>query len=621
MASRLALLALTVLLGTADAQRNCNQAPTAALRITCQQITNWDSNARTVRLTAKTLIASPGFSGLSVGAVPISGVASSSSPTVAYECMDIPCLCGFFGGTGSTTCTLANGQTLSKALRKEYRMLTDDERQKYNTAMWTIKSNGDYDTLSQIHSQYITSPGAHSGPAFPGWHREFIKRLEIALRRVDPTVALPYWDSTLDSTLPNPSHSCLWGNELMGSQDSTGTVRTGAFRNWLTVDGSRVFTRDIGKTGNLLNEADIQALLSTPDFTQLLAFTAPQAACPNPAGWSVLEYIHGGPHVFTGGDMLITTTATNDPLFFNHHSMIDLIWELWRTQQQSRTERETEYPDDNAACSSSAHFVNNTMAPFFPMVNLDGLSNKYTDNLYQYSPRPTCSSSNVNGCGSKYLFCDVSHGPARCASKINLGGNCSGYTNNEDACYLGQCTNSICTAIPTPSPTTQPPIVTTTPVAPQQETCFNEQQCCSPWASRGECSRNPTYMNVWCKASCGVCTPSTYDLTQACSDFHPNCASWKARGQCTANRVYMWENCRQSCGACNIGMLSARLSSCGFSRESVSVRRPVSAFRSQSAPLASRALLASPVAPPPVPLSAPVLQQRKFAPLAANTKR
>ncbi|VDL63268.1 unnamed protein product [Nippostrongylus brasiliensis] len=334
--------------------------------------------------------------------------------------------------------------------------------------MWTIKSNGDYDTLSQIHSQYITSPGAHSGPAFPGWHREFIKR------RVDPTVALPYWDSTLDSTLPNPSHSCLWGNELMGSQDSTGT-------------GSRVFTRDIGKTGNLLNEADIQALLSTPDFTQLLAFTAPQAVVKDfQTIGEKLSFTHSG-------DMLITTTATNDPLFFNHHSMIDLIWELWRTQQQSRTERETEYPDDNAACSSSAHFVNNTMAPFFPMVNLDGLSNKYTDNLYQYSPRPTCSSSNVNGCGSKYLFCDVSHGPARCASKINLGGNCSGYTNNEDACYLGQCMNSICTAIPT---------------------CFNEQQCCSPWSSRGECSRNPTYMNVWCKASCGICTPSTYDLTQ-----------------------------------------------------------------------------------------------------------
>ncbi|KIH44405.1 shTK domain protein [Ancylostoma duodenale] len=64
----------------------------------------------------------------------------------------------------------------------------------------------------------------------------------------------------------------------------------------------------------------------------------------------------------------------------------------------------------------------------------------------------------------------------------------------------------------TPMPTTQPPIITTTPAAPTQETCFNEQQCCSVWAGRGECSRNPSYMNLWCKASCNICTPTTYNL-------------------------------------------------------------------------------------------------------------
>lgn len=83
----------------------------------------------------------------------------------------------------------------------------------------------------------------------------------------------------------------------MGTQSSDGTVQSGAFRNWLTVDvrataytessrsfarivmiqGSRVFTRSIGTTGGLLNEADIQTVISNPDFGQLLAFTAPQA--------------------------------------------------------------------------------------------------------------------------------------------------------------------------------------------------------------------------------------------------------------------------------------------------------------------------------------------------------
>ncbi|PIO72151.1 shTK domain protein [Teladorsagia circumcincta] len=459
-------------------------------------------------------LGAPGTAGINSLGVSTSAVSTSTTPSSAYDCLDIACLCGFFGGTGGTTCTLPNGQALTKAIRKEYRVMTDDERQNYHTAMWTIKGNGDYDDIARIHSQFITSPGAHSGPAFLPWHREYIKRVEIALRRVDPSLALPYWDSTLDETLPNPAQSCMWGSELMGTQESDGSVRTGAFRNWLTVDGSRVFTRNIGRTGNLLREADIQIILNSPDFRQLLAFTAPQTGCPNPAPWTVLEYVHGGPHVFTGGDMLITTSATNDPLFFNHHSMIDHIWELWRIARQSRSLRETQYPADNSLCSSTNHFSNNTMAPFFPKVNVDGLSNSYTD---------------------------------------------------EDRCYLGQCMNNICAMTPTPTPTTQPPIETTTPTVPVQETCYNEQQCCAPWASRGECSRNPTYMNLWCKASCGVCTPTTnnflnnYNLYNysyhyndgfsACSDFATRCATWTAQNQCTVNRNYMWENCRQSCGS------------------------------------------------------------------------
>lgn len=56
----------------------------------------------------------------------------------------------------------------------------------------------------------------------------------------------------------------------------------------------------------------------------------------------------------------------------------------------------------------------------FQLKNVDGLSNEYTDNMYEYAPRPTCPS-----CGnSKYLFCMKSSG--NCASKIKIGGNCQG---------------------------------------------------------------------------------------------------------------------------------------------------------------------------------------------------
>ncbi|KAJ1363631.1 hypothetical protein KIN20_023544 [Parelaphostrongylus tenuis] len=195
------------------------------------------------------------------------------------------------------------------------------------------------------------------------------------------------------------------------------------------------------------------------------------------------------------------------------------------------------------------------MAPFSPMVNLDGLSNQYTDNLYQYDPRPTCSRSRPNRCGSKYLFCDLSHGNPHCASKIVVGGRCGGYTNNEDRCYLGRCVNNICIMVSRPN--TESFNLTTTPAVPMEENCFNEAQCCSTWARNGDCERNPSYMHSSCRASCGICKPTTYDLNTECSNRHIGCVSRRDRGECDSNRSWMMENCRDACGACGLTRLEA----------------------------------------------------------------
>jgi tyrosinase len=55
------------------------------------------------------------------------------------------------------------------------------------------------------------------------------------------------------------------------------------------------------------------------------------------------------------------------------------------------------YPLDNLLCASSNHFGSANMMPFNPFRNVDGLSNAYTDHLYEYAPRPTCNSGD---CGS-----------------------------------------------------------------------------------------------------------------------------------------------------------------------------------------------------------------------------
>ncbi|PIO71493.1 hypothetical protein TELCIR_06609 [Teladorsagia circumcincta] len=91
---------------------------------------------QTVRPTTRALVSAPGPAGINSLGVSTSAVGTSTIPSSAYDCLDIACLCGFFGGTGGTTCTLPNGQTLTKAIRKEYRVMTDDERQKYDQSLF-----------------------------------------------------------------------------------------------------------------------------------------------------------------------------------------------------------------------------------------------------------------------------------------------------------------------------------------------------------------------------------------------------------------------------------------------------------------------------------------------------
>ncbi|CAI5439287.1 unnamed protein product [Caenorhabditis angaria] len=527
----------------------CANAPTENAKIMCKQLHRWDTGAREASKKKKIALP-PGIE---------KGMAAEFAPIASniYQCMDLACLCSYLRGTTGANgqCTLPNGQPLRKSVRKEYRTLSDDERSRLHNAFRQLKNNGEYDRIGRIHSQMSAAGGAHSGPAFLAWHREFIKRVEFALRQVDPTVSLPYWDSTLESRLSRPADTIMFSDYLMGESNAQGLVSNGPFVNWRTLSGRAQIQRAVGAQGGPLTDNDLNFVMQQTQVDQVLAFTAPQQGCPYRTDYNCLEYTHGNVHIFVGGDMFDTATSSNDPSFFLHHAFIDFIWEQWRLTKQSRADREIAFPPDNQLCASAQHFGASPMQPFTPMRNIDGLSNKFTDNLYEYAPRPTCQ----NGCTSKFLFCDTTRN--QCVVRIKPGSQCGSFQVNP--CFSGVCQGGICvlSANATPPPTTPPPVVTTAaPTQPvqSQESCFNENQCCATWAARGECTRNAAYMNEWCKASCGKCK-TTYPLTDSCGDRHSNCANWAATGECTKNPLWMAENCRKSCKKCS----KTRAQECG----------------------------------------------------------
>src|SRR5688500_424799 len=101
-------------------------------------------------------------------------------------------------------------------IRKNYRNLTNVERDRFVQALYHVKSTGLVDQFANMHATHFFM-NIHQSSHFLPWHREFLLRFERALQAHHPDVTIPYWDSSVDNS---PSDPLLWGNSFLGQFNS-----------------------------------------------------------------------------------------------------------------------------------------------------------------------------------------------------------------------------------------------------------------------------------------------------------------------------------------------------------------------------------------------------------------
>ena len=196
--------------------------------------------------------------------------------------------------------------------------LTDENWGALNEAISTLMTNGAYGNLVQIHAAMIQEPngsqrslhrmhGSMSGPLgyqrFLPWHRAYLIVFERELRRIDDTLAIPYWDWNADGGrlegFPNPADS-LFPEES----------------RWCRNPGTRQDEQpEQGKMCWFTDGAQIKAILSQRSYYQFA------------------QRLENGPHnhghAWIGCDMN-TMSSPRDPAFWFHHAQVDRLWAQWQ---------------------------------------------------------------------------------------------------------------------------------------------------------------------------------------------------------------------------------------------------------------------------------------------------
>jgi hypothetical protein len=178
-------------------------------------------------------------------------------------------------------------------------------------------------------------PMPHGGPLFYPWHRVLLRQFELALQTAahDTSITLPYWDWEYSGS-NNPFTDDFLGGD--GDQAQGGRVTTGPFAYSRGKFAVRIWDEDTGDPG-LRREFGDDSTAWLPGLADVSAGLARTPYWPGPNSFERVSEgnLHNPVHRWVGGDMALAASP-NDPVFFLHHTYLDLLWERWKTQHPTQ---------------------------------------------------------------------------------------------------------------------------------------------------------------------------------------------------------------------------------------------------------------------------------------------
>ncbi|MCV3208830.1 tyrosinase family protein [Mesorhizobium sp. YC-39] len=265
--------------------------------------------------------------------------------------------------------------------RRNQATLSSTERQAFTAAVVALKKAPSqlgeasrYDDFVREHVDSMASGAgwAHRGPAFGPWHREYLRRFELELQKINPNVTLPYWDWTVDNS-PDPNQAgSPWTADFMGGDgDGSSIVTTGPFRHaagdWdlnINTDGTGPeLRRKFGDgAGTLPLPSEVaNCLLESPYDSSLWNLGASPSFRDRLEGWHGLGSIHNRVHLWVGGSML-PESSPNDPIFWLHHCNVDRLWALWQRDHPGGTNYRPR--GISGETGPAGHNLNDSMQPW-----------------------------------------------------------------------------------------------------------------------------------------------------------------------------------------------------------------------------------------------------------------